>query len=644
MKRILILSLTGGLLTTAARAQTLRITSGSVTTALKASADELTFADNGTQLTAAGKTFAVADIDSIYTDDTTVDDNTVLVAYNGTTAHVTVAGNIAPLLTVTVNGANVAIVQDSSVADELNYTLSGNSDNGSFYMKGSYKATLTLNGLTLTSADSAAVNIQDGKRIALVLTDGTTNRLADGASGSQKGCLMIKGHTEVAGGGSLTLAGNAKHAFWGGEYLELKKSAGTLTVTKAAKDGFNVEQYYKQKGGTVNISGTGDDGIQVSASDDATDELNGQALISGGSLTVNVSAAAAKGLKCDSTLTVTGGTIDITTTGDGEYDSDDNDVSGSAALKTDGDALISGGTITLKSTGAGGKGLSADGIVSISDGTVNVTTTGTQYVYGSLDTSPKGIKADGNLYISGGTVNVTATGGEGSEGIESKDSLFVTGGTIIVNTYDDALNATNHIDISGGKIYALATGNDGIDSNGTLSISGGLVIASGTLAPESGLDCDENTFAITGGTVIGLGGDTSTPTTPATTQPVIILKGQQLSKGNYISLTESGSSTPIFTFAVPQAYNQATLLLSSPNLSTGNTYTITSGATVTGGTEWQGYSTDATASGGTALATLTLSSTVTSQGNATGPGGNGGGPGGNPGGGNQGGGPGGQRP
>lgn len=608
-------------------AQNVNVFEGKVQTVFNTPTDEMPYTESGSLLTISGKTFNIADIDSIVIYDNSVKDNTVSVTYKGTEAQVVVAGNIAPYLTATVNGANVAISQSADLANEITYTLTGASDNGSFYMAGKLKATLVLNGLTLVNADSAAINIQNGKRIAVELADGTVNSLSDGANGSQKACFMVKGHTEFKGGGSLTIVGNAKHAFWGGEYVELKKTVGSITITGAQKDGMNINQYLEQKGGVLTISGTGDDGIQVSATDDADDEQNGQAIISGGTLKIDVTATAVKGLKCDSLLTISGGTIDITTTGGSEYDSDDNDVNGCSAIKSDGNISITGGTLTLKSTGAGGKGISADGNIVIDAGEMTVTTTGKQYVYGSLDTSPKGIKADDNLTINGGTVSVTTSGGEGSEGIESKNIMAITGGEVIVNSYDDAINAANGINISGGKIYALSTNNDGIDSNGTLAISGGLVLSCGTQAPEGGFDCDQNTFTITGGTVIGLGGETSTPTTSTTTQPVMILSRQSYAQGTYITLAESGSTTPIFAFSVPQTYREATLLVSDPSLSTGSSYTIGSGATVSGGTSWQGYTTDATISGGNTLATMTLNSIVTSQGSqGGGPGG--GGPGG----------------
>lgn len=610
-------------------AQTLYVHTGSVATAFTATPDDMPFTDGAT-LTIGGMAFSISEIDSICVKDDTFDDNAVRVTYDGTSARVVVSGTAAPYLSVNVSGAHVAIAQSADLADELTYTLQGTSTDGSFWMDGKLKASLVLNGLTLTCADSAAINIRNGKRISVQLADGTTNTLTDASGGSHKGCFMVKGHTEFKGSGTLTLTGRTGHAFWGGEYVEVKKSVGTITVASAVTDGFNVNQYFEQKGGTVIVRGVGDDGIQVSKTDDETDEQNGRAIISGGTLTVAVTAAAAKGLKVEDTTTITGGTVTITTSGTGAYDSSDQDVSASACIKGDGAITISGGTLSLKSTGAGGKGINCDASVTIAGGTIDVTTTGKQYTYNRLSASPKGIRAEGNLIISDGTLTVTCSGGEGSEGLESKDSIIVTGGDIISTCYDDALNAANHIDISGGRIYAYGSNNDGVDSNGTLRISGGLVLANGTSAPEEGFDCDQNTFTVTGGTLIGIGGSTSTPTTSTTTQPVMILSGCSLTQGSYLTLTAS-DGTLLLSYALPRTLSGATLLVSCPSLSTGNAYTLTTGATVTASSSWQGYSADATASGGTSLASLTLTSVVTTSGSSGGgnnPGGGGGGPGG----------------
>lgn len=617
-----IISLAAIAIGTSASAQTMNIYTGHVVTAVTATPDDMTYTENGTKLCLAGKEFGIADVDSIVVNADIVKDNTVLVAYNGAEAWVTVAGNVAKNLTTTVSGADVSIVQDAALEDEITYTLQGQSDNGSFYMDGELKATIVLNGLTLSSSTGAAIDIDNGKRIAVKLAEGTVNTLTDAAEGSQKACFRVNGHTEFAEGGTLVITGNAKHAFFGDEYVELKKTVGNITVLKSKKDAFNVNQYFLMKGGTLTATNIGDDGIQVSKTNDDTDELNGQVIIEGGKVKLDITAEAAKGIKCDDSLTVNGGEIEITTTGNGTYDSEDNDVKGSAALKSDATITITDGTLTLKSTGAGGKGMSADADINISGGTINVTTTGKQYVYGQLDTSPKGIKADNNVNISGGDIYVSATGGEGSEGIESKNIMTIDGGNIVVNTYDDGLNATNHIGINGGRMLVNATGNDGIDSNGTLTITGGIVISMGARQPEEGFDCDQNTFTITGGTLIGLGGGTSNPTASTTTQPVTIVNNQQYSEGRYLTLADSEGNN-IFAFKLPRAFSQATLLVSSPKMQVGSSYTLGTASTATGNDEWQGFIGEASVEGVSNTSTFTQSQTV--NGSGGGPGGGGGG-------------------
>ena len=149
-------------------------------------------------------------------------ENTVTVTYNGTTATVLVDDNVAPYLTITQSGAHVSIAQSTEVTEEITYTLTGSSTNGEFYMSGSYKATIELNGLTLTNTtpvySGAAIHIQNSKRINVKVVTGTTNTLTDAANGEQKGCLYVKGHAEFKQQGTLNIVGNTKHGIKAGEY------------------------------------------------------------------------------------------------------------------------------------------------------------------------------------------------------------------------------------------------------------------------------------------------------------------------------------------------------------------------------------------------------------------------------------------
>ena len=448
--------------------------------------------------------------------------NTVEVAYSGTSATVAVADNISQYVTVTQQGAHVSIAQSDSLATEITYRLSGASTDGEFYMSGSYKATVELNGLTLTNVtpvySGAAVHIQNGKRINVKVITGTTNTLADAATGSQKGCLYVKGHAEFKQQGTLNVVGNVKHAIKAGEYISIKNA--TINVTSAVGDGISCNQYFLMESGTVNISGTGDDGIQcdlegdtaTAITEDHEDEDSGNIYIEGGTVSINCAAIAAKGIKAAGDIYISGSpVIDVTTSGKGTWDEEDLETSAACGISADGDIDISGGTVTLTATGSGGKGMKCDNVLTISGGDITVSTTGALYYNngtteninytGNTDnvnsdyySSPKGIKAglktqvgnsytySGGMVISGGTVKVSTTG-RNAEGIESKNYLDISGGEIYINAYDDGINSAQDMTISGGYLYARSSNNDGIDANSEeqkkVYVNGGIIIAVG---------------------------------------------------------------------------------------------------------------------------------------------------------------------
>ena len=642
-------------LTIAAGAQTLNVKVGSVTYQFPASqTGEMTYA-NGETVTIMGKTFSLTDITAMTVDNSKVSDGTIGVSYDGSTALVTVAGNVAQYVTPTVSGAHVSIAQSDDLAEEITYTLSGTSTDGEFYMSGSYKATIELNGLTLTNAtpvySGAAVHIQNGKRIKVKIVTGTTNTLSDASTGSQKGCLYIKGHAEFSQKGTLNVVGNVKHGIKTGEYFTIKNA--TINVTSAAGDGISCAEYFLMESGTINISGTQDDGIQCDIDGDAStgettdheDEDSGNIYISGGTINITVTADAAKGIKGEGDMKISGGDITVKTTGGGVWDSTKVKTKASACLGADGNMTISGGTLNLTSTGAGGKGINGDGTFTATGGTIIIKTSGNAVVASSNGTlsivnssqqldkydsdyksSPKGIKIDGAIIISDNAIISVTTTGAGGEGIESKTSIDITGGRITVNASDDAINASYNDDtkslsnagnltISGGYVYARSTGNDGIDANGNVYIKGGLVYAIGTSSPEVAIDAnseEQKKLYVTGGTIIAIGGlESGASLTQSCYQ------ASSWSKNTWYAMTV-GSET--FAFKTPSS-GGSTMVVSGASQPT-----LKSGVTVSGGTtifDGVGYI-DATVSGGS---NVTLSS-YTGGGGFPGGGPGGGGPGG----------------
>lgn len=536
--------------------------------------------------------------------------DTVTVTYNG--SEVSIDKSDDRILCYT-SGAHVTVDMLTNSVKNVELIVKGKSDDGSLKIYGEKKFKLTLSGVELTSTLGPAINDQCGKRAFVHLTEGTTNRLTDAATYSddpyypdgvspadedRKGCFFSEGNLLFSGTGVLVVEGRQKHGIVTDGYFWMRPGV-TIAVTGAAKN-------------AIHAKGDEDDGIGVG--------------ITGGLIYANVSSTAGKCIKTDLDVAISGGKLLLNTSGGSEYDADENDTSSAACIKTDGDVTITGGTLTLKSTGQGGKGLNVDGTLQIDAGSVTVTTTGGKYVYNEaldLTASPKGVKADGDITINGGTLDIAVTGvSDGSEGLESKSTLTINDGEISVYAYDDAMNASTDMTINGGRVYCYAVNNDGIDSNGTLTVTGGLVIASGCSAPEEGFDCDNsNNFKITGGTLIGTGGAAVSPSS-SSTQRTVIYNGISATKATMLCIRDS-SGTPILTYELPRSMNGMALFFSSPDIVQGATYTVLTGGSLTGSTDsWNGWYAGGVWSAGSQVGTFTSNSIVTTVG------GSGGGPGG----------------
>ncbi|MFV0366774.1 MAG: carbohydrate-binding domain-containing protein [Mangrovibacterium sp.] len=545
-------------------------------------------------------------------------------------------------VTVTNDNGHVSIT--STIADtELVYVLSGTTANGSVKIYGEYKFNLVLNGVGITNPTGAAINIQCGKKISVYVENETNNRLVDGTEYTliddedMKGTLFSEGQLNFYGEGSLEVRGKYKHAICSDDYIRIH--TGNINVIEAASDAFHSKDYTRIDGGTITTYSIGEafdtDGYVLVEGGTLTLRTSGMkghgmkaveyiTVDSTGELNIITTGTASKCLSSDGDLTISKGTLNLKTTGGGYFDSEEMDVSSSASIKCDGNMEIDGGTIIINSTGAGGKGISVDGALTINDGTLTVTTTGGKYVYSSsYDTAAKAMKSDGNLTVNGGTITLSTSGSE-AEGLESKDTVTITGGNLDIQTNDDAINATNHIQIDGGTIYCCATNNDGIDSNGTITVTGGTVISVGTTQPEEGFDCDSNRFTITGGVLVGTGGATSNPTASHCTQYSLVYSTSSVS---LIHIQSTSNASEVITFKLPRTYTSTTVLISTPTIAKGTGYTIYTGGSVSGGSEFHGLYTGATYSGGTAATTFTPSSMVTTVGATSGGGEN---PGGRP--------------
>lgn len=480
-------------------------------------------------------------------------------AVTSSSSGMTVTQTSSTLSTLSLNGSDVitvaqgtyGLVITSDMPDNtyVNFSLSGTVSGKALTIYSAEKFKLTLNGVSITSTDGPAINIQSDVKAFVVSAAGTTNTLVDSSKYTTqylptssttamdlKGCFFSEGPLVFSGTGSLSITGNKKHALASDRYLRIVE--GTYVISATVKDGIRLNDAFVMDSGTLTITTTAGKGIKV----DGVERTSpmGYIVFYGGTVTIT---------SYDKAITAAWETAeDATTT--------------STADDPTPYVTINGGTFTIKTTGT--------------------------------------------------PVEDTATtDGLSPEGIESKTNLTINAGTFYITTTDDCINAGSNITINGGSIYAAASANDAIDSNGTMTITGGLIIAMGANGAEGGLDCDENTFKVTGGTFIGLGGRNSTPTASSCTQNCVSLSSVNTAN-TLLAVTDSGNNV-VFAFAIPSGYTPTVALLSTPSIITGTTYKVLTGATVASYTSnFKGLYTGTTViSGGTQKYSFTPSTYVT---------------------------------
>lgn len=257
-----------------------------------------------------------------------IEDNTVEVIFNGTSATVNIANNISSYVTnQSGSSSHVKLVQSESFSGinasadnedgEIIYVLSGSTGNGEFYLEGAFKCTVELSGVSITNPSGPAINVQNGKRVSVSIKKSTTNTLTDGANEDYNGAFHCKGHTKFKGKGTLNVVGNSKHGIYSKEYLEIKNC--NINITKVVKDGIHCKEYFFMESGNVSISGAGDDGIQVELSGNAStgampqheEEDSGNFYMANGTLTI--SDYEGKAIVADGTITYSGGTQNFDT-------------------------------------------------------------------------------------------------------------------------------------------------------------------------------------------------------------------------------------------------------------------------------------------------------------------------------------------
>lgn len=496
----------------------------------------------------------------------------------GTIVNIDISNPVDPAVdgvSVTIDGHNVTVNHGST--EGVCYVVTGTTTDGSLIVKGDASFELNLSNANITSATTTAIDLESKGNAYLVVSG--TNKLTDGTTEDHKGTLYSKGKLLISGDGSLDIYGTYKNGIHGKSNIVI------------------------DKGVNLYVKSTENNGIK------AGDDM----FINGGIINVEVSADGSKAINGDADVTINGGRTTVIATGNGTWEVDETltyggDTKAAAGIGSDGIFYMNGGELYAKATGSGGKGVKADLEGYITGGKIRIITEGgLYYSNGSTEShnytgntdnlpaaytsSPKGMKIGtkeedgtttttyGVLQISGGDIMIR-TSGNNAEGIESKGTFDVNGGTVLVYAHDDALNSTGDMTFTGGTVVAVGTNNDAIDANGNMNIKGGTIIACGANGAEAGIDINEQKkLYITGGYLFAIGGRVD-GNLGSTTQGIITTTGSVSANSTVII---SNSSKTLYTFTMPPVTYSGnnTIIISTPDLTSGNSYTVKTSSTST---------------------------------------------------------------
>ena len=563
------------------------------------------------------------------------------------------AGNSDPAATIiTLTGDTITVEGSGATADGATvtitsagtYNISGVLNDGQIIVDTADQETvkITLNGVQITSSTSAPIYVANAEKTVITLAAGTQNYVTDGdayvfadaQTDEPNAAIFSHDDLTIKGDGALTVNGNYNHGIFSKD--DLKITGGNITVN-AANDGLKGRDSIAIKDGVITIN-AGGDGMQ---SNNDKDTEKGYIAIEGGRIDIT---AGEDGIQAKTNLLVNAGEITITTGGGsantnvssegnpnggmwggrGMRQGNPNKPTDSAkGLKAGVDVTITGGVIAIDAAD--------DAIHSNSSITIN----GGELLLASGDDA---IHADETLTINGGNLNITRS----YEGLESA-IITINDGTIHIVSSDDGINAAsgggaatnappgrgafgmsgnNHLYINGGYI-AIDAGGDGIDANGSIDMTGGVVLINGPIVnQEGGIDYDQ-TFNITGGFLVAVGsaGMAQAPSASSTQYSVMQNFASPLAAGTLLHIV-AANGEEVLTFAPTKAYQS--VMFSSPALQNGETYTVYAGGT-SSGTATDGLYAGGTYTPGSQVASFTISSIVTGGGAGGGFGGPGGG-------------------
>lgn len=520
------------------------------------------------------------------------------------------------------------------------YVITGRHSSITVSAPDSAKVRIILKNATVQNSSGPAIYITAADKVFITAYKGTVNTVSDGSTYSSDfdgtnvdGAVFSKAELTLNGEGTLNVTGSYKCAVVSKDDLII---CGLTLNAKSLGSAIEGKDCVKSKDATVTVTSSGD-GIKSTNSEDTA---RGFVYIESGLFNIT---AAKDGIQAETLVKLSGGEINVTSGGGAP-----EKVSSGGAGRAPFESSSSDDEESTNGIKAGTLILAEGGSITVSSADDTVHSNGDVQINGgkfTLSSGDDGIHADNALIINSGEITVSKS----YEGLEGK-TVTITGGNIDITSSDDGINAADgnssssggapganassdvYINISGGYITVNASG-DGVDSNRNIDISGGVILVSGPASDgNSALDCD-GTATVTGGTAIFCGSAGMAETfSDSSSQPSLMYTlDSAAAAGKSVALVNSEGKV-IASFVPSKQY--INIVISSPYLAVGSSYTLSVGGTVSG-CDKNGYTDNGSISGAQSANEVKISSVSTTYGKSGGIGGNMGGIGGQQAGGNQ---------
>lgn len=505
-------------------------------------------------------------------------------------------------------GSGVSVDGDTiTITEAGTYRLTGTLTSGSLVVDApDAVVNLVLDGVAITAAGVAAINVEDADQTVLWLADGSDNVLAD-AEGAEldetvedaaNATLFSTPDLWIAGDGALSVTAHAADAITSKDTLAL--AGGDVTV-EAADDGVRGKDHLVITGGKLTVDAQGDalrsddesfidepgaamgviwiDGgtLDLTASSDAIDAAR-QVTVLSGDLTI---AAGDDAVHSDNVLRIDGGTVNITDSVEGIEGAYMYLSGGDVQVASTDDGInVSGGAEALAEstddTSSADLGAAVDPNTAVDPGAA-----------GDPDMaaggSPAGGPPAGDMAADGQAMPGGGPGGQAATTDPVEDLSSLTVSAMVGSGFGgpaEADNGTRFLELSGGT-YVIDAMSDGVDVNGAMAMTGGTLVVSATDNSSQGaLDVDDE-LTISGGTLAanGMSAMAVAPGEGSTQATLAITFSGTVPAGTVITISDAqGEQVASFT----TLRNSQSLIYSSEALTAGTDYSVSVGGDVTG--------------------------------------------------------------